>query len=168
MSCSGGSLDSQDTEARQPTSPMAKLSLFWKASLPCVLAGLGSCSKFHPVPLLPALSPIIRLIKHPSEGVAELIALLLFWKIKSNVTKAGFARCYYGMGISNGPYWCKLPSISRVLVSEIFCAQLKVSASVLRFCFCIGCYLATWEMSCFSQQKCSSRNGSLRFGVLDW
>lgn len=78
MSCSGGSLDPQDMEARQPTSPMAKLSLFWKASLPCVLAGLGSCSKFHPVPLLPALSPIIRPVKHPSEGVAELIVLLLF------------------------------------------------------------------------------------------
>jgi len=83
-------------EARQPTSPMAKLLFFQKRSLPCVLAGLGSRSKFHPVPLLPALSPITKVIKHPSKGVAELIAVIS--EIISNVAKAVF------VGNSKGPY----------------------------------------------------------------
>lgn len=50
------------------------------------------------------------------------------------------------MGISKEPYWCELPSILRVLVSEIFYALMKIPASMRRFCFCIDCYLATWEM----------------------
>lgn len=61
-------------------------------------------------------------------------------EIKSNVAKAVF------VGISKGPYWCELHSISRVSVSEIFCTPMKIPASMLRFCFWIDCCSATWEM----------------------
>lgn len=65
-------------------------------------------------------------------------AILL--EIKSNVAEAVFS------GISKGPYWCELPCISRVTVSEIFYALMKTPALMLRFWFCINCCLATWEV----------------------
>lgn len=72
-------------------------------------------------------------------------------EIKSNVAKAVF------VGISKGPYWCELPSISRVSVSEIFYAPMKIAASMLRFCFCIDCCLATWEMV-WDCHACTDKN----------
>lgn len=126
MSRSGGSLDPQDMEARQSTSPMAKLLFFQKASLPCVLAGLGSGSKFHPVPLLPALSPITS-DKTPIRRHCGTDCSVIFSEIKSNIAKAGF------VGSSKGPHWCELPSTSGLLVSEIFYDLMKISASMLRF-----------------------------------
>lgn len=65
---------------------------------------------------------------------------VIFSEIKSNVAKAD------SVGSSKGPYWCKLPSVSGLLVSEIFYDLMKIQASMLRFWFCIHCCLATWEM----------------------
>lgn len=124
-----------------PLPPWQSFSFFRKVSLPCVLAGLGSCSKFHPVPLLPALSPITRVIKHPSERPCGTDCSVIFSEIKSNLAKAGF------VGSSKGPYWCELPGMSGILVSEIFYDLMKIPASMLRFWFCIHCCLTTWEMA---------------------
>lgn len=140
MSRSGGSLDPQDMEARQPTSPMAKLLLF-SESVPPLCPGRTWVTL--QIPSCPSAS--CPFTHHQSDKTpvwrrcgTHCSAILS--EIKSNVAKVVF------VGISKGLYWRELPSVSRVSVPEIFHAPMKMPASMLRFCFCIDCSLATGEV----------------------
>lgn len=78
--------------------------------------------------------------KTPVRGHCGTDCSVILSEIKSNVAKAGF------VGSSKGPYWCELPSMSGLSVSEIFYDLMKIPVSMLGFWFCIHCCLATWEM----------------------
>lgn len=158
MLCSGGKVVSTGYGGKEDHFPHGKVISFLESVPPLcpdrtwVMLQIPSCPSAS-CPFTHHQSDKTPVQKHCGTNCSAIL-----WKIKSNVTIAGFVQklvlFVHPMDREfQRPCCCKLPSISR----EIVCALLKIPASVLRFCFCIGCCLATWEVV-WDWQVCPSKN----------